>query len=391
MYITGKSPCNLRMPLKVVVSFSKLFDGVILPISMHADKGVVGYDLVVRQNATDLVKVPFTSESPPISLLLFKRDEVVPSRFIMHSNKPVVARLNEGEVCIYVYKIMFNGNDTVGYIRLIGDHSATQDKPILSFSTQFENQRWVSIEDIPSEGGRYKPVTSIGIRKGVMTSPKWFTQGGFYGSSHVSSNNAIQMLDLEDIFVKYRKRCARNTKSLVDLVVEFGEIVKEGLIYKEDYTFSSPSNPDDAGDSQLEISKFGDCEDFAHFYMRTIRLMMWTYGLVFTENSPMYKLWEEFARNYIPMVYIGKVKIKGQVDYHSTMLLIPVDGTHPTISFEVTNPKRSIVLDSVERVEEFYKWHIESYFLVDNYFLYQIDSPIEKITGELLSSKCINY
>lgn len=383
------------MPCKIDLNPSKLFDGHTLPISTAKDPNVLFYDVVLRQNNVDLIKLPITKSSSLTNFLIYDTDEKIPRELITHSNKPIVCRANNSsKIQVYIYKVVDVSTDTVGYIRRISEQSKTQDEATLSFDPKCKNSYINKGFVVHYNDDKIEPferIISARISIDNRHSPCWFTQREFYGTSHTSCNNDIQRYDLEDIIKVYGK-INKTYSSMLDMVVEFGETIRHGLVYKGDTSFSSPWVNSDYGDAMIESSKFGDCEDFAHFFMRMFRLAMWTYGVVFKSNTDMHKMWAEFSSNYVPLVYICKVLINGHSEYHSTLLLVPQDSSHPTISFEVTNPKKSIILDSEENIKEFYRWHTNSYFLVDNFFIYRVaGDPIEGITIENIKDKVENY
>lgn len=382
------------MPTKLEFIPKKFFNGRILHISTTNDPNVLFYDVVMRQNNKDLIKFPITKVSESITVFVFNENEKINSEYLIHSNKPVVCRADfKSPMEIYIYKVVDVNENVVGYIRRIGELSKVQDDPILVFSLT-ENKSYLdnSVKANYIEGREtFEPITSVKVSLDQRSSPSWFTQREFYGTCHTSSSNEVQRFDLQDIIKNYAKN-AKSYKTTIDMITEFGNLIRQDIVYKGDTSFSSPFKSSDYGDAMIESSKFGDCEDFAHFFMRMIRLMMWTYGVVLKEKTPLFAIWEDFAANYVPLVYICKVFINGHSEYHSTLLIVPVDASHSVISFEVTNPSKSICLDKENNIKEFYQWHKEHYFLVDNFFIYRIGgTPIEGLTIEGIANDCCNY
>lgn len=387
-------------PIKVKVDARKLFNGKILPGWTVADKGVIAYDLVVRQGCDHLVKYLFTKMTKPFDIALFDPQSAIEKKFFKFSNRPNVARFESDTEPIYFFinKIVKDEKTgVVGYRRRIGKHSSPPDEPVFVISPQYPNQATGHVAFKVSRVARaalYKPISNFSLYQDVGSSPIWYTQVAFYGTSHVSATNGIQMMDLEAILYEYGNNGKKAPNSMMELLVDFGIIVSHDLrlAYKSDKDFSTPKRFNDRGDNQLEITHFGDCEDFAHFYMRIFRLMMWSYGLLYNPSDRLFKMWEEFAENYVPVVYICEVMLSTKKEYHSTMLMIPRTESHPVISFEVTNPKKSITLSTPEAIEEFNEWHLEHYFLIDNYFAYRIKNKVHKLTVQkMLQGDLRNY
>jgi len=386
-------------PIKVKVNTKKLFNGKILPGWTVEDPGVIAYDLVVRQGCDHLVKYLFTKMSKPFDIALFDSQSEIDKKFFKFSNRPNVARFESNEpIYFFINKIVKDKESgIVGYRRRIGNHSSPPEEPVYVISPQYPNQATEHVAFKVTRVARsavYKPISNFSLYQNDISSPIWYTQVAFYGTSHVSATNGIQMMDLEVILDTYANNGKKNPESVTEMLVDFGLIVTHDLrlAYKSDKDFSTPKRYNDRGDNRLEISHFGDCEDFAHFYMRIFRLMMWSYGLLYNRSDKLYKMWETFAENYIPMVYICEVILGTNKEYHSTMLMIPRTEKYPVISFEVTNPKKSIELTSNEKIEEFNKWHLEHYFLMDNYFAYRIKEPPHKITVQkILHGDLRNY
>lgn len=386
-------------PIKLKVKARQLFNGKILPGWTVHDPEVVAYDLVVRQGCDHLVKYPFTKMTKPFDIALFDPQSAIENKFFKFSNRPNVARFESLTEPIYIFicKIV-KDKDTgaIGYRRRIGKKSSPVEEPVFIIHPQYPNQAAAHVAfkvTRVARRGLYKPIEHFDLYKGVSSSPIWYTQVAFYGTCHVSPTNGIQMMDLEAILYEYAEKAKKSPDSLMAMLVDFGIIVSHDLrlSYKSDKNFSSPKQFNDRGDNRLEISHFGDCEDFAHFYMRIFRLMMWCYGLIYNPSDKLFTMWEEFAENYVPLVYICEVLLGAKKEYHSTMLMIPRTGERPVISFEVTNPLKSVTLGTPEGIKKFNEWHLEHYFLIDNYFAYRITGPPHQITVEKMIGKLRNY
>lgn len=214
----------------------------------------------------------------------------------------------------------------------------------------------------------------------------WYTQRHFYLSSQFSISNESERLLTERILLSTQ---IIENDFMLDYVKNFGNAMSKGFVtYVGDTAFDNTEKNADFGDCALESTTFGDCEDFAHFYSRSFHLLF-NINRVMGIKSPI--------DGYKPVIYICRIKQGGELIYHSTMLLLPQkkNPNTPVISFEVTCPDAScIVLNdhphykngghvqghreiekrkgidremARQRAEKdrFYKWHVESYVLLD--------------------------
>ena len=155
-----------------------------------------------------------------------------------------------------------------------------------------------------------------------------------------------------------------------------------------DKNFANPKINDDFGDALIELTSKGDCEDFGHFYMRTIRMLTNIYKYMLPDsNTDLYKKCQVLENEYVAFNYICKVEINNQEQYHSTMLIVPREQKEdcPVISFEVTHPDKSYSLPN----EEFNTWHKKHYFILDSIYIHRLNRIREPISGKI-SDLCYN-
>lgn len=389
------------MLIQLDIMVSDLFNGNILP--RDKEDGLVLCDLVVRQGSHDMVKLPISRGISLRTIYLYDTKTEIPSEMVFKSSMGVVTRLVDDttKIEIYAYKLYNHDMKHMGYTRRIGPHSE-QDIPIdvIDPANPSKNHklRQIVVKHVPGNAKPYKPqkkVRTLGIGSAV-----WLTQKPFYGSCHVTSCNALQFIDYKELFLDFLHGASHATdqskyNSPTNVLIAFGKQLEQQVKYRSDYTFNKPKVVDDFGDASLEISYYGDCEDMAHYYMRNIRMLMksFQYGLT-DKSSSIYKACEKLAEDYIPYVYICRIIVNGRKEYHSTMLLLPTakSGEKP-ISFEVTSPRKTLDLGNYEDLEDFKKWHINSYFLLDNEFIMRLEDrkDIETLTIEEFKDKCMNY
>ena len=246
---------------------------------------------------------------------------------------------------------------------------------------------------VESPGPKLTPLDEVTLTKGGWGSTRlWLTQRHFYGTTNVTSSDPIHRDNLErainKFLIKYKNK---KFSSLKDLLVEYGIMLKVGRIkYKPDTTFAENGVPGDAGDALIELTSKGDCEDFGHFYMRTIRMLANIYKFVLTDSaSDLYQKCHVLEHEYMAFNYICRVLVNGAKEFHSTMMLIPrrATGAYPVISYEVTDTPKSYSLPD----ETFDRWHINHYFILDSLCIHRLNRTtnpksvsIPKLNGENL-------
>lgn len=391
------------MLIQFDIKVSELFNGTVLP--SNPEDGLVLCDLVVRQGNHDLVKLPISKDVKSRKIYLYDKKKEIPSEMALKSSMGVVTRMVDETtpIKIYAYKLYNHDMKHMGYTRRMGPKSE-QDVPIdviePTHPSKQHKLKQIIVKQVSDNDNSkpYKPVERVRI--GGFASPYWLTQKAFYGTCHVTSCNALQYIDYKELFLDFFHETSHVTDqfqylSPKDVLIDFGTRLARQVKYRSDYRFEKPKVMDDFGDASLEISYYGDCEDMAHYYMRNIRMLMKTfqYGIM-DKSAILYKSCEELSKVYTPLVYICRILVRGRKEYHSTMLLLPTaeSGLKP-ISFEVTSPSKTLDLGLKDDLEDFHKWHVNSYFLLDNEFLMRLEDrkDIENLTIEEFKDKCMNY
>ena len=387
--------------LVVSIRVDLLFDGKVLPSISVRDTGVLFYDMVLSQNGRTIIKFPFDNRTDKLKRIeLFSPGVSINVNAMDYSGEGSFGRLpydTEFPLEVHVFKVYFVDN-VLGYRAHIGENSE-QDTPIytINLKSPVNNVGAFTVRYGPDGDKLFKAKDTLSISNHKWFGPRWNTQKPFYGSCHVTGSTELQHYDLKQLFEKFFSK-AKDTDSafvtLKDVLVKVATTVADELIYKNDEYFATPGRISDYGDASIEVSRWGDCEDFAHFYMRIFRMLMGVYRWGAARDTRLFKHCRTFAEEYIPLVYICKVVNNGKVDYHSTMLILPKrsDKGYKTISFEVTNPALSLDLGVEKENEEFIRWHTDSYFLVDNLFIAKIfDANVGELSIEKIRSSFFNY
>lgn len=390
------------------INTKKVTNGHDLPTK--PDKGLLFYEMVITQHdfAHPIVRMPFhPSHGATFDVELWRHDMEVPIKSAVENNMTgLVARYESLPIEIHFYKIMKDVDveddepllEGLIYKRHIYEGtSAVQDVASFRISTEGPGHKPRYLDnfvfvDNPSMQ-KLVPLDEVKLTTGGWGATRlWLTQRHFYGTTNVTSSNPIHKENLErainKFLLKYRNK---QFSSLKDLLVEFGIILKVGRIrYESDTTFAENGVPGDAGDALIELTSKGDCEDFGHFYMRTIRMLAKIYKYILPDkNSDLYKKCQTLETDYMAFNFICRVLVNGSKEFHSTMLLVPrtVSGGNPVISFEVTDPEKSYSLPS----KDFDKWHVDHYFILDSLCIHRLNRttapksvPLDKLNGENL-------
>jgi len=393
------------MVFSIVVKVKDLFNGEILPDMSKVDKGVKFYNIVFRSEHRELIKVAFDKNYDSITVDFVEANESVASSYIVESMEATYTHLTDldPEIFIYLYKVYVStevdsGVVRVGYTRRIGPYGG-QDKHVAVLDvrnpTKFvgpAKKAFMARVD-PEKYPPYEPMDSMRVSSVNPLSPRWYTQKAFYGSSHVTGSNELQFIDYKDIIVNFLKpHGCHEFESAKEMMIMFTSILHNGIVYKSDYRFDLPTSVDDFGDASIETSVWGDCEDMAHFYMRTIRLMLNIYPWFCSPDSNLHKYCSFFKNNYTPLVMICRIEVHGKLEYHSTLIMLPTEesGKKP-FSLEVTAPNKSYDLTDEDDRKKYNDWHVSHYFLIDAQHVCRIDGPIENYTLEKFQKEALNY
>jgi hypothetical protein len=374
------------------------------------EKGLLFYEMVIaHQDCTHpIIRAPFhpSRGTPTLDIELWRHDITVPDKSVIDNNMSgLVARYKSLPLEIHFYKVMGDVDEDDGPVmdRLAYKRHIREDTSDIQDITSFK----ITKEGIPeshtpsyltrfyfvnNQGQELVPLNEVKLTtKGWGATQLWLTQRNFYGTTSVTSSNSIHRENLECAINKFLKKYKNKTfRSIKDLLVEYGVVLKVGRIkYESDTVFAENGVPGDAGDTLIELSSKGDCEDFGHFYMRTIRMLTRIYKFVLDPTSDLYKKCHVLETEYLAYNYICRVLVMGSKEFHSTMLLIPRTATdnNSVISFEVTDPEKSYTLPDTE----FDKWHLEHYFLLDSISIHRLNRtttplspPLDKVNGENL-------
>lgn len=359
---------------KFTINLKKIQNDVILPKSI--EKSVLYYEIVVKNNDVTILRIPFKNEEK-WKLELYDMDDTINNNRITLSMLPHVVRFNSKyDTTFHACKIVHDIDDEEGpIIKRIGYEThikeGTSDDQDISFFT-LSNSIPHFIEDFKSFGvEKISLIDELPLHEHSFNTQYWLTQREFYSTTHVTLSNNVHRENIQlisDFLDKYKRYSFKNTLEL--LILLSNSLTNNRIKYKIDCKFAQYAVTSDAGNIEIETSSRGDCEDFAHFYMRIFRTLCGTYKyFIKNMDSNIYNKCNDLATNYIPFNFICQVKLSRGLEFHSTMIIIPITKKLSTISFEVTNPKKSYILPS----KEYNEWHNNGYFLVDNYFISRVN------------------
>lgn len=341
------------------------------------DKDILFFELVISQEKIPILKLNSDYEL----VTLYDINEQIPPEMIHYSMIPRCGRLDfNKEIEFHLYKVKEVKNTKssaiqaktfrLAYIRHIEeDSSSIQDVcearvdnanglQYLSFIYEFTKT---------NSKNRYTRKTEMNFNEGIsgiVMSDTWLMQREFYSKSHFSCSYTLQSMDYNIIFKFIQQHEHDRLEHVKDLAVAFGNFVLGSIFeYGYDRHFKTGLTNADAGDVQIEVTGEGDCEDMSFFYMRLFRLLV-SCQLNMGEGD-FKKRVDELRDNYVVFAYLCDVKVEGEVLFHCTSLMISKNDNFDNISFEVTCPKQSYILNK-ENLKQFQRWHKASYVLMDN-------------------------
>lgn len=370
------------MLLKFKLDLGALADGSALP--RNPEPGLVCYEIVVCNDKTPILRIPF-NKAGMFSMELYSDDVNINPDRVNLSNAPHVSRLPDISKPIEFHcNKIFLVNDRVRYRNHIQeDLSSNQHVPFLTWEVPTRDAadgRYVKEFALHTEGSRLTASESRGLRAQNLIY-RWHTQRDFYGTSHVTKNNETHRRNIE-IILQFLARA--KTPTPIETLTAFGHefTSSHGICFADDKSYGNPARDSDAGCDHLEIEGVGDCEDYAHMYMRVLRTLFAVYDFAPRVSKPVRDSLDILKDEYVPLVCICQIKTQGKLCFHSTMMLVPKSRTHPVISFEVTEPRKSYALPDADYTH----WHNNVYFFLDNYFMASYNEADADVTNLTLKS-----
>jgi len=383
----------------ITVSLRGLRDAGVVPQFDEQDLVLYELEFFCHEFGRAVLRVPLTAEDGT-TVQLAPDDVRMPQDTAPIGSVRTARFGGGGSVSILVHKVFYDpARNLVRYVR----NRSAADMHIISAAEVTKDGAVVgdgasAVTVTRRDGTTFKGPLSLPISHSVITqSRRWLTQRAFYGSAHVSANTAVQRMQYDLLFRRVYRAVERlRFKTPIDFVKAFSRLAIRRIPFVNDRDFANPDRAVDVGDPEIEVSGGGDCEDYAHFFMRLMRLMYATYntpGAGIAPGSDAFKHAETLAQQYVPLVCICKVKLGGSVQFHSTMLLVPRDHSAHVLSLEVTSGGRSLDLGDHRQRRDYDKWHIGHMFLVDSFML--VDVTDGRDVGDLciadIAEEAIDY
>ena len=383
------------------------------------DKNILFYELVFKQCCFDIFRVVFSKLDagktikvyfyPLYSRLsskemteAYKIDSIDMHGNDMHYKSGTTRLLHDSEnIECYINKIIFKSG-VLGSSRFINTYNPTNDSSI--FLIKFKNfipysesnLVKIKVSQQPFELNNAKEEVILGDEMDIESkendrkyeSDYFILTADFWHFTQCASNLELNMIDLKKILAYSRKE-NYNTESLACMASEFAKYVSRNLFYKNDEAFLMGSSGEvDCHDIKLEISSFGDCEDFTHFFLRIFNLMFCVCDYFFVKDTKLLKMWITLRNHYNPFAYICEIQTNKGKAYHSTFLLIPKKKStnYKVISIEVTNPSATYdmnkaICDVSGRRRSFNEWHIRNFYVLSFLSLHKLEPPLDDISS----------
>lgn len=384
------------MFFELKINFSAFFDGITLPKKLDKDPFAIFYTIVFKQNSKVILRKNFDKNTPNTMFYIFFPMTRMSKIYLKKSTDQVVGRMRNQKdpIFVHVYKILRDGN-IIGIIRNIARQSSRQDMPM--YRIDLNNPKSTTKITVRKHMNQqeFTKVPTLKIYEKSFKSPTWYTQRNFYSTCHYDLTMEAQEKNLTKI-VNYLIGASKKKTfdNALDFLLHFGAAITKRIHYMSDTEFGNIDVNNDRGDAKLDFSHWGDCEDFAHYFMRMFRLLMDVYDKVEIDKKSSVYRWIKYVKlNYVPLIYVCRVKLKGVLQYHATLLFIRKHEGVQNISFEVTDQKdKEFSMVVYGENSTFYTWHIESYFLVDGNFISRINhKEIHSLTFDKILDASFNY
>lgn len=208
----------------------------------------------------------------------------------------------------------------------------------------------------------------------------WEINKLFYESTRCTQNMMVQNIIYHNMMALIFKPLKDQSLPIMDLVDVIHFAFKWQISYMNDFSFTNPEKITDHNDELVEMSYFGDCEDFSHMYLRCFYTVLSCYKLVLEETDPLYKSFLELDNNYIPMSFICRI-MNVKKEFHSTMLLVPKNEEYKPIIFEVTNEN---ITGTFTQDSKLYTKYVNFHALIDNNYISVFKKDNKKSLDELV-------
>lgn len=352
--------------------FKNIFNNRDLP-HVESLENVKCYELEISQDDKALLRIPFNENSKKLIIELYDNDTVIGPDRLLHTNIPAIGRLKhkiskECPVKFKIYKIVYFKK--VGFVRKITNFESNDQNEVV-FTIEdpaclHKMDNWVN-QFSTHRGKTFKIQRSLKLRTGLFKNVSWLTQREFYGSCCINECETVEIVNIDKINSAFLKPYAnKKFENTLELLKTFGCSISKDIQYHNDVMFEKSGVSTDAGDSMIEMTAIGDCEDFAHFYMRQFRILMNIYMFFLNEDDALVNQIKNIYNNYIPMICICQVELHGKPQFHSTLMLLSDSLTN--IGFEVTDPEFTMYVDDKEYLEI----HKEHFFLLTNHHIVDV-------------------
>lgn len=377
--------------LFVTIDFDALWNGKLFP--EYKETGVLYYEIVFKHScgpymagSHEIARIPFNRQyhSGKHTYRFYAQNERIDDDISMTSvMKPHVFLYNALPLTIHFRKLTrYKTKGPIGVdFNIEESFSRYEDRIMLKVSDASDSVDWCSVMNM------YRPKYN-GSELFRVEHTVWRAQREFYRKILCNTVDALHYRTLGYI-CKFLEN-ADLYKTLTLFVKAFLTFIHQAyeLEYESDHFFSenNPSRDEniplqhgmvperdsaaDQGCPFIEMSIYGDCEDFNHFYIRCLRTLA-QHGALLAPEHVNHEWVSMLSDHYMPCVYICDITQPSEstsvhrgstnLEFHSTMILLPIQQGYDLISVEVTNIELSMNVHKNEK--EFFSWHRNHYAL----------------------------
>lgn len=384
----------------IYFNVQKLRDSKVIPKTSKEDKRILFYELSIRCSCCRevIARIPFGPSDESVWCKLCHCDES-PGEYIP---RRIYNFFHDSSWEFFIHKVLLIKDDDddrpehtedspiltgskldekflqenkIAYIRHLTEDNTTGEKYFLMYNKNtgnFENNfvKIVSKPGLPIKN----PLKNMRVHKYKLEN--WSVNRSYYKRTHVVQNdfsakffyhNLLMLLTVES-----------GIKDIDTFIKRFHEVFNRYVRYDNDRRFSDFNVITDHNDESVELSYLGDCEDMCHMYLRIFNTLHDIYHFI---DSKISHIVNEFFTNYKPMAFICRIdNRKWRLEFHCTMLILPLKTDRKPFVFEVTTPKvHGQFIDENSPLYDRYKMQ---HALLDRLYWYQFPDFNKKIIHE---------
>lgn len=344
------------MPLILQVAFQKFFDDKAL--SSKPEKNILFYELTITQAGRRVLGIIFKRDATEKTLTLYGTNELKEADNmdvtvgVLPTNN---VRLQDIDIHLYKYCSHFG---RVGMLRHITEHTSKIQDMCLQ-----NKEKYIRVLQDSITKTTYQDVDKIRFQLETGDSIVAIMRRSFYHTCYTATNNEIQRLCLERLLLFINKHSRTMFTDEAHFLTTFSKFYCTHFVrYHLDYEFARPTVTSDEGDVALESSVEGDCEDFSHMLMRSVRLLTQV-----AVGTPMEQWTERLRTRYNMYIFLCNVVMdNGKTCYHCSVLFMTKDSHQPGINMDSTFSDHIFMVNDINSMKRFNSRYPGQYIILDH-------------------------